>query len=187
MSIENTIIYLIGPPGVGKLTVAREISTKIDARIVDNHLWLNPVLALVEQDGVAPLAPEVWHLVRRVRCAVFDTAKNLTPASWSLILTHAAVEESESDWEIAREVKDVARCRDARLVTVLLSCSADALAARVKSPERRVLFKEIDESAARSNAVRPVFNPHFSETLSLDTTHLSAADAAREIVRFVET
>jgi hypothetical protein len=54
--MENTIFYLIGPPGVGKYTVGRIIATRSGAKLVDNHYWNNVVFGLIEQDGVTPPA-----------------------------------------------------------------------------------------------------------------------------------
>jgi hypothetical protein len=181
--VTNTIFYLIGPPGVGKLSVGRRLVTMIGGRLVDNHLWLNPVLSLIDQDGVTPLPAEVWPLVARVRHAVFEAANKLTPASSNLVFTHAAVGDNEADREIAAEVIGVAENRQARLIAVLLNCSADALAARVASAERQLLFKETDAAAARKNATRKPFDPGCSTTIVLDTTDLDADSAAREIVR----
>lgn len=52
--IENSIIYLIGFTGTGKLTIAKEIALKIDIRVVANHLINDPILSLIQADGKTP-------------------------------------------------------------------------------------------------------------------------------------
>jgi hypothetical protein len=53
--MKNTIIYLIGFPGTGKYTIAREIAQQEDFRLVDNHLVNNPLFNLIHADGITPL------------------------------------------------------------------------------------------------------------------------------------
>jgi tRNA A37 threonylcarbamoyladenosine biosynthesis protein TsaE len=57
--LDNTIFYLIGPAGVGKLTVARAIAALTGARIVDNHTVNNPIFDLIEHYRSTPLRPSV--------------------------------------------------------------------------------------------------------------------------------
>jgi hypothetical protein len=53
--MKNAIFYLIGPPGVGKYAVGRIIAERTAAKLVDNHYSINPIFALIEQDGRTPL------------------------------------------------------------------------------------------------------------------------------------
>jgi hypothetical protein len=187
VAISNTVIYLVGPPGVGKLTIGRILSDALDARLVHNHLWLNPVFSLIETDGKTALPAEVWPLVAQVRHAVFETAAMLLPASQNLVFTHAAVTEGELNEVIAQDIIGVARRRRARLLVAQLTCSAEVLAARVLSPERRLMLKEIDDQAARVNAGFPPFDVKHPSKFHLDTTNLDARDSARRILEWVRT
>lgn len=181
--MTSTLFYLVGPPGVGKMTVGKMLAQKLRGPLVSNHLWLNPVFSLIEQDGSSPVPEAVWPLVREIRRAVFEASKSLTPQSWNLVFTHAAVGESEPDRQIATEILDVARTRRARLIVVQLTCSAEALASRVVTPERRLQFKESDAEAARQNALLAPFDPGHPHTFLLDTTDLSAEEACKVILR----
>ena len=185
--INNTVIYLVGPPGVGKMTIGRILSSVLGARLVHNHLWLNPVLSLIEPDGKTALPEEVWPLVAQVRHAVFETATTLLPTSQNLVFTHAAVTESELNETIAQDIIGVARKREARLLVAQLTCSPEILAARVLSPERRLMLKEIDTQAARVNANFPPFNVKHPSKFHLNTTNLEAQDSAREILKWVQS
>lgn len=181
--MTNTVFYLVGPPGVGKMTVGKMLAQELGGPLVSNHLWLNPVLSLIEQDGISAVPEAVWPLVGEIRRAVFETAKSLTPQSWNLVFTHAAAGESEADRLIANEILDVARTRGARLIVIQLTCSAEALASRVAIPERRLQFKESDADAARQNALLAPFDPGHPQTFLLDTTNLSAEDTCKAILR----
>lgn len=48
--MKNTIIYLLGFPGTGKYTIAKEICKQADFKLVDNHLINNPLFTLIEND-----------------------------------------------------------------------------------------------------------------------------------------
>lgn len=182
--ISNTIFYLVGPPGVGKMTVGTQLAGLLDARLVHNHLWLNPVFNLIPQDGVTPLPPQVWALTDKVRQAVFEAASTLVPPSWNLVFTHAAVGQSERDDEISIEVHAVAEARNARLVVVQMVCSPQELARRVATPARRALMKEIDSVAAIANAAKPSFMPPYAtEIFRVDVSALTPENAAREILQ----
>ncbi len=49
--MTNQFVYIVGPPGVGKYTVASTLATRMPARLVDNHYWLNPIFGLIQQDA----------------------------------------------------------------------------------------------------------------------------------------
>ena len=53
--MNNSIIYLLGHYGVGKLTVAKAICAVTGARLFDNHLINNVVFSLIEADGKTTL------------------------------------------------------------------------------------------------------------------------------------
>jgi len=47
MASGGTLVHLLGPAGVGKLTIARELAPVLKARAVDNHWINNPILGLL--------------------------------------------------------------------------------------------------------------------------------------------
>jgi hypothetical protein len=176
------MIYLVGPPGVGKYTVGSHLAKAMPAKLVDNHHWLNPLFSLVEQDGKTPLPLAVWDLAAQVRKAVFETMATLSPSDWNFVVTHAAT-GIPRDYEIAGEIREAARLRKARLLTVRLTCSADELAARVISPDRRLRMKETDPDAARLNALKPLFNPGHEGMMTIDTTEIPTEEVASRIMQ----
>ena len=72
--MHNTIIYLIGHYGVGKLTIARAICAATDARLFDNHLANNVIFSLIRADGKTPLPEGVWDLIDVVRQVIIEQA-----------------------------------------------------------------------------------------------------------------
>ena len=182
-AISNTVIYLVGGAGVGKMTIGKHLAHALNAPLIHNHLWLNPIFGVIEQDGVTPLPAKVWPLTAQVRRAVFQAASSLTPPSWNLIFTHAAVGQGEADDGIADEIIAVARARKARLAVVQLTCTATVLAERVATPSRKDFMKETDTAAALINASVPSFHPKAGTIFRLETTDLSAESSAQEVIR----
>ncbi len=92
-ALKNTIIYLIGFPGVGKLTTARILCQKTGAKLVDNHMINNPVFSIIGADGVTPIPEAAWIRVRQIRDVVFDTMVNVSPPEFSFVLTNVLIEK----------------------------------------------------------------------------------------------
>ncbi|MFB2607955.1 chloramphenicol phosphotransferase, partial [Rhizobium phaseoli] len=66
----SVFVLLMGFPGVGKLTIATELSSVFPAKIIDNHWFNNPILRLLDDDGATPLPKGIWEYTGRVRQAV---------------------------------------------------------------------------------------------------------------------
>ncbi|MEO0931421.1 MAG: AAA family ATPase, partial [Pseudomonadota bacterium] len=84
------IIVLNGYPGVGKLTIGRELADKLGARIVDIHTLYNLAFALTEFR-----TPAFRDAVRRVE-VIADDLINVLPSDVPVIFT--TVLTGDSDW-----------------------------------------------------------------------------------------
>ena len=178
----GTIIYIVGPPGVGKYTIGRLLAERLGCRLLDNHYWLNVIFSLVEQDGITPLPKAIWPLVGRVRDAVLETVSTISPPQWSFIFTHSALNDPD-ELAIFEDIKRVSQRRGSRMVVVRLSCrNPDELARRVAMPERRLRLKEADTVGARKHALLPTLDPGHADTISIETDGLTAEDVAQRIV-----
>jgi adenylate kinase family enzyme len=180
--MENLFVYIVGPPGVGKYTVASSLAARMPAKLVDNHFWLNPIFGLIQQDGITPLPKQVWVQVERLRAVVLETIATLSPREWSFVFTHGFV-NSPRDYEIAGEIFAAAERRSAQICVVRLTCTVDELAKRVVTPERRVRFKEVDPDAARRNASLPLFDAGDRKTITIETSTLTAEATVDRILQ----
>ncbi len=52
------LVFLYGPPGVGKYTIGLELAARTGFRLLHNHLTVNLVSAVFERDS------DVWLLKR---------------------------------------------------------------------------------------------------------------------------
>lgn len=178
--MKNAVFYLMGPPGVGKYTVGTILAARTGAKLIDNHYAINPIFALIEQDGRTPLPDPLWQQVGKVRSAVLETIATFSPRDWSFIFTHAA-SDHPSDARTRREILSAAERRGAQVIVARLHCAPDELARRVLSPERRSRMKEMDAEAARMNAVAPVFDPGHPNVVDIDTT-TKAPDQVADVI-----
>ena len=65
------ILYLIGTPGTGNYTIAKEIA-KSGYVICDNHLINNPIFELLGYDGLKNIPEFAWDAIGKIRNCIFD-------------------------------------------------------------------------------------------------------------------
>ncbi|SCB58784.1 hypothetical protein GA0061105_105253 [Rhizobium aethiopicum] len=175
-------VLLMGFPGVGKLTIARELSRLLAAKVIDNHWFNNPILRLLDDDGTTPLPNGIWEYTGRVRQAVLDAIVAYGPPSSNFIFTQAGVEGDERSLRTFQQIAGAAQQREALLVPVRLLCDEGELARRVTTPMRRERLKSIDAQASREKSRRAqVLAPPHPLTLNLDVTSKTAEASAAAI------
>ena len=186
MSMKNTIIYLLGFPATGKLTIAKEICRQADVKLVHNHLTCNPVFSLIHTDGITPLPDNVWKNVAKIRDVVFDTMIHLSPPEWNFVLTNALNQNDPDDAPIFKATEKMAQSRNALFVPVRLLCDEAENLRRVVSPERKLNMKEIaPEGLIRVRKDNDVFISNHTNELSLDVTRINPEESAKIILDHV--
>lgn len=182
--MNNVIVYLVGPPGVGKYTVGKLVAERLSAKLLDNHFWSNPIFEVVEPDGRA-LPAGVWDRANAVMSAVLETVALYGPAGRNYVFTHAVSDPGGHplDWVIAGQLLWVAERRGASLLVVRLACGEEQLRERISRDERRQRFKTTDAGQAHSLASLGPFPINHEWVLDLNTSGLSAADTADRIER----
>jgi hypothetical protein len=181
--MRNTIIYLIGFPGTGKYTVAKEIVRQGNFRLVDNHLINNLLFTIIKADGVTKLPERIWKSVSEIRDIVLDTMIHISPPEYSFVLTNSLLEGKAEDQIWFDKIERVAQARQALYVPVRLLCSVEAHEKRIGTPERAARFKEINPASpsryAKDEEVLKISHPN---TLTLDVSDLSSGEAAEKIL-----
>lgn len=185
MKPKNTFIYLIGFPGSGKLTIAKELQKIIPSILVDNHLINNVVFSLIDTDGKTKLPMQVWDHTLAVRKIALATIRDLAKPDRNFIFTNCLREGDAVDRELYEEIVALAQFRSAKLLPVRISISIDELRRRVVSPGRKALLKDInplgaDENSLNSTVLRP------DGCFELNVTELTAVAAAQRIVEELE-
>src|SRR5215470_13692660 len=120
--LHNVLVYLVGFPGSGKLTVARALAGPLNAKVVDNHWINNPIFGLVDNDRVSSFPVAIWDQIDKVRDAVLTTIATISRPETSFILTHAGYDDQPDDRDIYDAIAATAARRSAVFVPVVLTC-----------------------------------------------------------------
>ncbi len=181
--MKNVILYLIGYPGTGKYTIAKEICRQEDFKLVDNHLVNNPIFSLIKQDGKSPLPHSVWENVGKIWGAVLDTIVYISPREYNFVLTNCLFNENEDDCVWFREVQAGALERKSVFIPIRLTISITENEKRIVMPDRRQRMKDINPAAPLENSQKyTIINTGDKNELTLDVSDLSAQEAAQAIL-----
>lgn len=168
------LIFLHGLPGVGKLTVARELAKLTGFRVFHNHLAVDLVESVFDFGSVpfVQLREDVW-------LAVFSRAvsANLN----GLIFTFAFDRTVRADFIV--NMRELIESTSGEVLFVELRCSTEELDRRIEHPLRQRFGKLSSVSRFRElQALGAFVDPGIPKNrLVVDTTELSASDAASSI------
>ena len=171
------LLYLYGPPAVGKLTIARRIAETTGFRLFHNHLTVDAVTSVFEF-GSQPFL-DVLH---RVRFDVFETA---TREGIDVVFTNSSmshrVPRVEAFLAFARRAAEVVDAAGGTTMFVRLTAPVDVLCQRVDCDDRRALRKLVDADRLRTRLetyAQPIVN---DDDLVIDTSTMTADESARLI------
>jgi hypothetical protein len=185
-SRSGLCVLLAGLPGAGKHTIGSAVTQRLAAtrevRLVDNHYIINPILGLVEQDGVSPLPTDVWKPIGDVRDAVLETIARLSPIHWSFVFT-ADVAEDDEGYAFVQQLSSVASARRTELVVIRLVCDLAELRRRIVNPARRARMKSTSESDAVERHGQGLAALEHWSPMTLDVTALRPEEAVEGVLR----
>lgn len=169
------LVLLHGPPASGKLTIAKELSDLIGARVFHNHLTIDVAKALFNFGE-----PEFWDLVHDLRRlalrSFFRHGTEVAVATWCY--------EEPGDHKMFMEMKSIAADENGRILPVFLNCNIADLEKRVTHAHRRDM-----EKISNVEHLRKVLSDKNYVAvpdklcISIDSDKNAAKDSALEIVR----
>ena len=185
-SMENTIVYLIGFPGTGKYTIAKELcAMQPNIRLVDNHLINNPLFSLIPLNGKTKIPQRVWDNQGMIWDAVIDVMTHVSPSEFSFVLTNYLSQNNPSDVEWFKTVEKMSEKRQARFIPVHLTIDLEEHKKRISSEGRAEQYKMTDQTAPETyRSQDKIVDITHQNALNLDVTHLSARGAAKKILSF---
>ncbi|MBA2525773.1 MAG: AAA family ATPase [Pyrinomonadaceae bacterium] len=173
------LLFLHGLPGVGKLTVARELAALTGFKLFHNHLTVDLVTSVFEfgSEPFVELREEIW-------IEVFSEAAEADLTG--LIFTFAYDSTVRDSFVV--NAQRVVESRGGEVLFVELTCSREELARRLTNPSRQefgkltslALFRELSNASAFKDPGIP------SHRFVLDITTLTPNEAARLILKELE-
>lgn len=177
MTRPPTLVYIYGPPAVGKLTVAMELEEQTGFRLFHNHLTIDAVKAVFEFKS-----PPFTEVVHRLRLDVFETAAR---NGIDLIFTNNSVWDVPDGRARFAEFAEEAHSRVQRaggtVLFVQLVAPLEVLEERIGAASRHERGKIVRPARIRELFAQLVPEPIHGEDLVVDTSVLSPIDAATAI------
>ena len=168
-----TLVFLYGPPAVGKLTVARAIAERTGFRVLHNHLVNDPAAAIFDYftDGF-------FRLTRRLRTTLVEVA---AAEGVDVVHTYVYAPGDEPMIELVTRAYEEA---GGRVVFARLTASREELMRRVDADSRREFRKLRDPIALAELLDRfDVFQPVPDRPgVTVNTEELQPEAAAERIV-----
>ncbi len=168
------LLFIYGPPAVGKLSVANEIAKLTGFKVFHNHLSIDAILPVFEF-GSEPF----FRLVEMMRV---ETIAEAAKADVDVIYTFCYAKGL--DEAHVEKVAKAARENGGEVYFALLTCDAEELKRRVVREDRKKFGKActvemMDHFLETYDLSSPV---PYSDTFAIDNTNVPPADAARQIV-----
>lgn len=172
------LIFLHGLPGVGKLTVARELSKLTGFKVFHNHLTVDLLLSVFEFGS-----PQFVELREKIWLDVFSEAAEAKLDG--LIFTFAFERTVRGDF--IQRVRSAVESAGGEVIFIKLDCSERDLEQRLTNPEREAFGKlnSVDQFRELRGAGAFVHPETPPDRLVLDTTELSATATAAKIAELL--
>lgn len=165
------LVLIYGPPGVGKLSVAREVVRLTGYRLFDNHVSIACAESVFDFG-----TPPFGRIVSMIRMGVFEEA-----ARGGVSLVFTFVYACPEDTPFVERVCGLVEGLGGRVLLVRLFCAREELERRLPQPDRALASK-----LASLDTLREVTARHdiFSsvpgrESFEVDNTSLAPDEVAR--------
>ncbi len=169
------LVFIYGPPAVGKLTVAKELSRMTGFKLYHNHVSIQAVKPVFDFG-----TPTFWKLVNKYRKEVIEEA-----AKEGIDVIFTLVYSKPWDDPYVEDIRERVKKHGGRVCFVRLYCERKELMERIDSRSRKNWGKLssrllLDEMLSSSNLFGRVTG---ARSLGIDTSVNSPKASAELIVR----
>ena len=181
------VYQLLGFPGTGKYTVAKEIVSQLQARgepaaLLDNHAFLSLVWQLVPE--ARRFEPAVMGRVNDLRRLLVESAAELAGPEHSIVFTNFIPPQAPGS--VIDPHRNLALTLGKPLIAVVLHCDPEEVLRRVPNPDRTARYKLDDARIAERMMGDGMSLPDWPELVELDSTGLTAEDTAARIIALAD-
>jgi hypothetical protein len=173
---QTRLVYIYGPPAVGKLTVAEALARQTGYRLFHNHVTVNAIREVFDFRS-----PAFVEVSTRLRLDVFATAMR---HGVDLIFTNNSAWRGfppEAFLGFVQHAREVTIGAGGTFVLVRLTASMDALESRVDAQSRHQHGKLVDRERLLSLLAETGELVAEGTALTIDTSDTSPDDAAAAI------
>ena len=169
------LVFIYGPPGVGKLSVARELARATGYRLFHNHVSITCAESVFDF-GTQPF----WRVVGGIRDMVLGEA-----AAHRVSLIFTFVYSHPHDAPHVERMCGLVEAQGGRALLVRLACAREELERRLPQPGRAEAGKLASLETLRELLERhDLFSPvPGRESLEIDNTALAPEEVAGLIAR----
>lgn len=172
------VVFLYGPPAVGKLTIAKELQNRLGYKLLHNHMLINIFEDIFSYDH-----PAQTMLVREFRLRIIEECIKY---NLDLILTSGSAGDPGL-FEYYDKVIDTVENSGGELAMVHLTADANTLLTRVEDFSRKEYGKnfgrkEMEEIISKYSSIFDKY-PDL-EHLTINTRDTLASNAAEQIIGY---
>jgi predicted kinase len=168
------LVYIYGPPGVGKLTVAKQLERMLGYKLYHNHISIDAVRPVFDF-GTVPFWRQV-HLLRQNMME--EAARNGVSCLYTSAYAHP-----KDDQLVMTRLAGV-EAAGGTIRPIRLSCDVEVLKRRIASEDRsetgKVTSLELLDEILTANDMFHLIPGR--DSLSIDNTELTAQEVAQRIV-----
>ena len=167
------LVFFYGPPGVGKLTVAKALAELTEFKLFDNHTRFDFTKRLFDFN-----TERFWRMESRLSSLVLEEAID---AEISLVSTFIAPNPGVMGF--LQPFLDTLQLKEGHACFVDLSCERSIHEERVQAPGRAEAGKLTSLGAFQRimETYDATLSPGDYPLLRIDITHLAPTEAARQI------
>ena len=171
------IIIIYGPPGVGKMSVAKELSKETKYKILPHNILLNLITGLSD---LKLSNSQLWETYEKIKINLINC---LIENKKNLIITEVYNEDNKKTIKRLKKFINYVKNKNIGLYFVRLACDESELFKRVSNKKRKNQMKlnNKKELSALMKKEKLDFSIRFVKSLIIDTTKLSAKNTAKLI------
>jgi broad-specificity NMP kinase len=179
-------IYINGYPGVGKLSIARALLLLVrqPAKLVDNHLLIDPVAALFDRSS-----PDYQPLRQAFRETLLSAIVGSAELRNTTIIFTDSQSSNDAGSAVAREYQDAAKRRGSVFLSFRLECDLEENFLRATSPGRTTgeTTKLCDTTIIQHiRETEDIFSFGGEDEDTIDVTSLSKEETAKDISNSID-
>ncbi len=182
---KNTVIVLYGAMGVGKLTIGKLLSKKLNFKLTHNHL-INDLVDSVFERG----KPEREALVEELR---YEFYRSCVLAKQNIIITHCYLHDYISstglkDPVYLKRLESMLTKAGAEVFFIHLKANKENLLKRISSPDRKRYKKLVNKKIMKKILQKSDFSTSapVHNNLAIDTSNKKVTQTVESIINYLK-